>query len=126
MNDAIRKSYNNVRKQILTAAHHFQLLGVHRECLNPVVNVARRELAKHVHPDVNAAPDAHDLMARVNAAHQVLTENRARYLLELGGTPCTQCGGRGYTFKQKGFTKRVETICTICHGAGVTTKEKTK
>jgi len=113
------RSYKSVRKQITEAAHFFQMLGVHRGSTTTAINNARRELAKYVHPDVNSAADAGDLMAQVNTARDTLIEGRERYIAELRLKPCTTCKAKGFTAKQKGFTKVVETACPDCRGAGV-------
>lgn len=113
------RSYKNVVMQITTAQHAFQLLGVHRGSTFAELGRARSVLAKHVHPDINSAKNAHDLMARVNAAHSALTTDVDAYIRSLRLKPCAPCKGAGVTKKQKGFNKVVETICTVCHGAGV-------
>lgn len=113
------RSYKTIKAQILNAQHAFHMLRVSRHSTNATVNAARRELAKYVHPDINAAKDAGDLMARVNAAHTAITTTRERYIIELNLKPCAACRGKGVTVRQKGFNRVTETICDICHGAGV-------
>lgn len=113
------RSYKNVVAQILSAKHAFHLLGVYRDSSFADIGRARSALARNVHPDVNAAPNAHDLMARVNAAHSALTTDSDAYVRSLMLKPCAACKGRGATSRQKGFTDTVETICAVCHGAGV-------
>jgi len=112
------RSYRQIRAQIMDAKHAFQMLGVHRSSTALAVSLARRELARYVHPDVNGARDAGELMARVNAAHDALTTNRARYVVELNLKSCGACKGAGFTKKQKGFAAIVETVCPVCRGAG--------
>ena len=106
-------------RQVTGARHYFHLLGVHRHSSAMALIRARKDLAMHVHPDQNSAPDAHDMMARVNAAFQALSADPEAYVRALGGRRCAACEARGYTFRQRGFTKRVETICPACCGAGV-------
>lgn len=112
-------SYAKMRERILTAKHHFHLLHVHRTSTEADIRSARSGLAKVVHPDVNSANDAHLLMSRVNAACTELLNNRETYLRTLSQKPCAACRGRGYTTRQKGFAKTVETVCSTCHGSGV-------
>lgn len=113
------RSIESVRKRIMEAKHYFHMLGVHRGSDEKEINLARRDLALYVHPDVCCLKDATDLMARVNTAHSTLTTRMGRYVLELNGKPCAACKGRGFTSKQRGFTKNVETACAVCLGAGV-------
>lgn len=111
-------SYAATRARILNAVHYFHLLGVHKGSTAQDLQLARKRLAMQVHPDVNNAPDAHLLMARVNVAYTALTDCRFLYLATLGGRECTACRGNGYTIKQKGFNSTIHTTCTACLGSG--------
>lgn len=116
---ARERSIASIRAQITEAKHYFHMLGVRRGSDEKEINLARRDLALYVHPDVCCLKDATDLMARVNMAHSTLTTRMDRYVLELNGKPCPDCKGRGYVSRQRGFTKAVETACDTCLGAGV-------
>jgi DnaJ-class molecular chaperone len=111
--------YAKLRERILNAPHHFAMLGVHASTPTRDIREARRKLAMNVHPDVNSAHDAHDLMARVNIACRILTTDKDRYLRSLGGHSCAVCDGKGYTSKQISFTQTRDSICATCHGSGV-------
>jgi DnaJ-class molecular chaperone len=114
----VAQSYKMIRAQIMGANHAFQILGVHKGSPEQAVSAARRKLARYVHPDINGARDAEELMSRVNAAYTALTENRARYTLELNLKSCAACRGTGVLRRQKGFKAVVEVVCAVCHGAG--------
>jgi DnaJ-class molecular chaperone len=109
---------NALRKQIMTARHSFELLGVHAQSNVEELHLARRRLARQLHPDFCCSPDATDLMARVNVALRNLTVDRARYMATLGGRQCPACEGRGVSVKQVTFTKTREATCVTCAGSG--------
>lgn len=113
------RSMKLVIAQITEAPHYFALLRVHRQSTEQELSIARRELARYVHPDVNASPKAAALMAIVNVAHHTLTTDREGYVRSLRKKPCATCKGTGTRTKQKGFTAVVQTICETCKGAGV-------
>lgn len=113
----MNKQYEALRSSILSAPHHFALLGVHASSTPQEIREARRRLAMHFHPDINRSADAADLIARVNVAHHTLTGDRAKYMATLG-KECIRCGGRGALTKQLSFTKTKLTICTKCQGSG--------
>jgi hypothetical protein len=52
----------------------FDVLGVPHDADWDAVKHAYRQLARQYHPDVSAAPDAHDHMQRINTAYQRLGE----------------------------------------------------
>ncbi len=124
MSQLHNRSYASVCKQIKTAKHAFQLLGVHVGSTDKEISSAWRALIWYVHPDRNSAPEAQKLAADVNMARDMLLNNRKRYLAELGGARCAVCNGAGHTTKQKGFTKTMKTPCAICSGAGIITRRK--
>lgn len=116
------KKYESVVKHIPTSKHYFHLLGVHTRSGLTEIKEARRRLALVVHPDVNSAPNAHDLMALVNlAAHRLIYDQRT-YLIELysnGLRKCPECKGRGVFEQQKGFNHTIVSSCKECHGSGL-------
>lgn len=116
------KKYAAVRKHILESSHYFQLLAVSRSSGMSDIKRARNQLAGYVHPDVNSARDAHELMARVNVAAETLLLRQKEYLIELyseGLRRCAACGGRGFFTAQAGFNHTNTTACHECHGAGL-------
>ncbi len=60
---------------------YYRLLGISPDASLQEIERAYRRLARRYHPDVNPAPDAHERMAAINQAYQVLRhpERRARY-----------------------------------------------
>ncbi len=74
------------------------------------------------HPDHCAAPEAHDIMAQVNAAVTTLSDPAARkkYDAQLRSThsQCLACEGRGFTVRQRGFKGQDRVLCMQCKGAG--------
>lgn len=60
---------------------YYDVLNVARDASSEEIKLAFRKLAQQLHPDRNSAANASDLMAVVNAAHDVLAdpEKRAAY-----------------------------------------------
>lgn len=117
----IERSYAAAKKRVLSAPHHFALLGCHRQSSKEELTAARNALARLFHPDRNAAPDAPAIMATINAAADALLDPQARrlYVALLKGPTCSACKGAGCRKKQKGFTDVVITACAACLGSGV-------
>jgi len=59
--------------------NYYELLGVTKDCSQAELRAAYRKLARHLHPDVNPAPDATQRMAEVNAAYSVLKDPIKRF-----------------------------------------------
>ena len=59
----------------------YEILQVHPSAHPEIIQAAYRRLALLYHPDTNPAPDAGEMMARVNRAYEVLSdpEKRAEY-----------------------------------------------
>lgn len=100
--------------------NHFATLQVHRSSTTEEITIARRQLARLYHPDVNDHPTR---MMEINEAHHVLTDpgERARYLAIIEPEPvCAFCDGHGMTRKFRGFsmTQAIITICPSCGGCG--------
>lgn len=110
------------RAQVVDAVTHYDALGVSPCASADTIKAAHRGLARLLHPDRCALDNAHDLMTRVNGAYAVLSDPGARRLYDLTNklkkVPCTTCAGRGYTYRQKGFSKKVQTPCSTCEGSG--------
>lgn len=117
--------------RLVPGLSHYQVLG-----LGPLLAADQDALrrawlgwAVMCHPDrYTREPavrqwQAHDAMARVNVAYEVLSDPKARRRYDLTTIakdfrPCAACGGQGATRKQKGFTKVKLVACTACDGAG--------
>ena len=56
----------------------YAILQVHDSAEPEVIAVAYRRLARKYHPDVNASPDATEMMRRLNDAYAVLSDPRKR------------------------------------------------
>lgn len=101
----------------------YALFGVHRGSSVDDINRARKLLARSLHPD-RAQGSSYE-MAKVNAAHAVLTDPVAlkRYFIDLKSThrECTKCEGKGYTVKSVKFMP-VHTGCAACEGLGMVPK----
>ncbi len=61
---------------------HYQTLGVSSEATQAQVKQAYRKLAKQFHPDLQPSTSAHDKIARVNAAYEVLGDVAERRLYD--------------------------------------------
>lgn len=111
-----------------TARDMFEMLGVHKNSTVEEVTARRAAIAWMIHPDHFAKDDrrakaASEYMARVNAAHSILTDKarKLRYMAELatGRSLCPTCQGAGFVAKQKGFKAKEISNCTVCGGSGL-------
>jgi DnaJ-class molecular chaperone len=113
------------------AATHYELLGITPRAAGYSKNLtaARRAVALAIHPDRDPSPEAADLMARANAAYEVLESAASTklYLAQLRTTHvvCTECEGRGDKKKQLGFKNVAYLHCSGCLGAGYLRKSAT-
>lgn len=67
------------------ARNYYDVLGVPRGSDIPTVKKAFRELAKKKHPDVNDAPDAHEVFVEINRAYQCLKNERKKEIYDKYG-----------------------------------------
>ncbi len=67
----------------------YKILGVDPRATLEQVRKAYRKLAREYHPDVNPDPKAHDRMAQINEAFEVLSDpvRRGEYDTSIGHTP---------------------------------------
>ncbi|HYE02048.1 MAG TPA: J domain-containing protein [Phycisphaerales bacterium] len=77
-----------------TPLTHYQVLGVLATASAGQIRRAYRDLARRLHPDVNAAAAAHSAFLRVQAAYEALSDptRRAEYDRSLAGA-----NGSGHT-----------------------------
>ncbi len=54
--------------------NYYTILGVAKDASQDDIKRAYRKKAKEFHPDVNKAPEAQDMMKKVNAAYDVLSD----------------------------------------------------
>lgn len=101
---------------------HYQVLGYSPGDDALALKTARLLLASLYHPDRCKDGRAHEVMARVNAAHAVLSDSAARKLYDASlmstHVKCKECGGGGFKFRQRGFAKKERSFCFGCQGDG--------
>lgn len=117
--------YHAAAARVMAARDHYATLGLPVAATDRDLKEAHRVLCRLFHPDLCRFPDAADLCAKVNVAYDVLSdhERRRRYdaTCRFIDRKCVVCAGRGSTWRQKGFARRVEQPCTTCGGHGVVT-----
>src|SRR3954462_14823574 len=77
------------------AKDYYAILGVPRNADNDQIKKAYRKLARELHPDLNASPEAQDQFKEVTAAYEVLSDPQKREVVDLGGDPLAPGGGMG-------------------------------
>jgi molecular chaperone DnaJ len=65
---------------------YYELLGVSRNATDEQIRSAYRKLARQLHPDVNAAPDAAEQFKRITEAYEVLTDPQRRQRYDMFGS----------------------------------------
>ena len=102
----------------------WKVLGVHRATPTEEVKLRYRDLMRIHHPDVGGTQQqAADITEAYNIlVKPALLKSHVDTLTVLG-TPCPKCGGKGYSYKQKGLTQRVTTPCDCCGGRGLLLKD---
>lgn len=87
----------------------YQILGVDPRATLEEVRTAYRKLAREYHPDVNPEPAAHDRMAQINDAFEVLGDpgRRNEYDASIGNTRTTEPKGDGTVRKPEAVAATV-------------------
>jgi DnaJ-class molecular chaperone len=114
--------------RVLSAPHAYAVLGLYRKSTEVDAQLARRELARDLHPDRCRVAGAESAMAAVNVAADALADS-TRYWTQLkarkGAKVCAACEGSGVRKESLGkFKGFVELPCTVCGGAGLVFKKE--
>ena len=94
---------------------YYEVLGVSRDASADEIKKAYRKLARQLHPDVNAGPEAEEQFKEVGRAYEVLSNQQKRQLYDLGADPGASGGGFGPGF---GFSDIFETFFGAAAGTG--------
>src|SRR6476659_7464664 len=76
-----------------TTRDYYELLTVSRDASDVEIKRAFRKLARELHPDVSAAPDAEDRFREVAEAYEVLSNSETRQLYDRYGHAGLRGGG---------------------------------
>jgi len=106
---------------------HYVTLGVHKGSTEEEIKEAYRGIAKENHPDLtNNDPAKAAVMADANIAYGIVGDTKKRKTYNANQRAkfgeCNQCEGKGFTFKQKGFSKKITVACSKCEGTGTRKK----
>lgn len=75
---------------------HYEVLGVSRDATDDQIKKAYRKLARELHPDINAAPEAQERFKAVTHAYEVLSDPNQRQNYDMGGQ--SPFGGANFGF----------------------------
>src|SRR5690606_29319875 len=84
-----------MRTRDAVARDYYAILGVPRDATDDDIKRAYRRLARKYHPDVNPDPEAAEKFKEINMAYEVLSDDRKRQIVDLGGDPYAPGGGMG-------------------------------
>jgi molecular chaperone DnaJ len=84
-----------MRTHDAVAKDYYGILGVARDASDDEIKRAYRKLARKFHPDVNPDPEAQERFKEINTAYEVLSDDRKRQIVDLGGDPYAPGGGLG-------------------------------
>jgi molecular chaperone DnaJ len=84
-----------MRTHDAVAKDYYGTLGVARDASDDEIKRAYRKLARKYHPDVNPDPEAQERFKEINTAYEVLSDDRKRQIVDLGGDPYAPGGGLG-------------------------------
>jgi molecular chaperone DnaJ len=90
-----------------TVSDYYEILGVSRDASTEDIKRAYRKLARQLHPDINAGPEAEERFKEVGHAYEVLSNPEKRQLYDMGADPSGPGGGFGAGF---GFSDIFETF----------------
>ena len=76
-----------------TDRDYYELLGVRRDASDAEIKKAFRQLARELHPDVSAEPDAQERFREVVEAYEVLSKRETRELYDRYGHAGLRSGG---------------------------------
>lgn len=72
---------------------YYEVLGVRRDAAEPEIKKAFRRVARELHPDVSAAPDAEERFKEAVEAYEVLSKSETRELYDRFGHAGLRSGG---------------------------------
>src|SRR2546423_1671980 len=102
-----------------TQRDYYEVLGVSRSADAGEIKRAFRGLARELHPDVSAAPDAQDRFKEVVEAYEVLSKSETRELYDRYGHAGLRGWGRLQHVSRSAFGEFVRTqACPACEGRG--------
>lgn len=119
----------STKSSIKLRTTHYQRLGIHRGATATEVKDAWRKLSRKMHPDASVTQQTKAeqevqgaLFAALSESYSVLKDPKSRSSydkrLDATGDKCEKCGGRGFTYKTKGFTARETVPCQACGATG--------
>ncbi len=101
------------------STNYYDVLGVSPEATQDQIKKAYRKLARELHPDVAAGPEAEERFKDVSRAYEVLSNPEKRAMYDRGVDPTAPGGGAGGGFGAGfGFQDIFETFFGAAAGGG--------